>query len=294
MHVSRWIGVSLLPAAVVAITAARSPAHSEAAAVAHVRRHLDSVLVELGSHDVSALSDAQRARRAGLVHTLAGYRDRGDFPHNYDFPGQLVPYFRDRVTGTLCAVGYLLASTGRGDIVERVVAADNNVRVAQLAGDTALTHWLDTNGLTVAEAARIQVVYAQSVSPAQIAGTVAIGLLAPISVSTSVYASIRNLTGNSDGQRRFVTGLGMVSGVVSVGTGVALLHSDIPRSYGAVATTVGVAGVALSVRSLRRHHEIMDAQQKQTVASVSLVPTLDVSGRNGVGPSTGAAVAIRF
>jgi hypothetical protein len=61
MRVSRWIAVALFPAALLTVTAARSPARREAAAVAHVRRHLDSVLVELASHDVSTLSDVQRA-----------------------------------------------------------------------------------------------------------------------------------------------------------------------------------------------------------------------------------------
>ena len=70
-----------------------------------------------------------------------------------------VPYFVDRKTGTLCAVGFLLASTGRADIVDRVAGVNNNVYVAELAGDTAFTAWLVEQGITLDEAARIQVPY---------------------------------------------------------------------------------------------------------------------------------------
>src|SRR5688572_19319569 len=102
------------------------------AEVARIRAHFDSVLVELAARDLSTLTVAQRANRSGLVTTLVAYRERGVFPHNYDFPGEAVPYFVDRKTGTLCAVAHLLASTGRRDIVDRVARADNNVWVPSL------------------------------------------------------------------------------------------------------------------------------------------------------------------
>src|SRR5213075_961843 len=108
----------------------------------------------------------QLARRAAAISTLRGYRNRGVFPHNYDFPGQAVPYFVDRKTGTLCAVAHLLASTGHRDIVDRVSKTDNNILVPQLAGDSAFSAWLSDNGLTLEEAAHIQVPYAQPTSSA--------------------------------------------------------------------------------------------------------------------------------
>ena len=128
--------------------------------VHRIRTHFDSVLTGLGSRDLTALTQEQRARRASLMTTLRAYQARGVFPHNYDFPGQDVPYFVDRKTGTLCAVAHLLASTGRRDIVDRVARANNNVLVPQLAGDSAFTHWLSDNGITLDEAAFIQVPYA--------------------------------------------------------------------------------------------------------------------------------------
>jgi hypothetical protein len=70
------------------------------------------VLRELPGREPAALGSAPRARRRALLDTLRAYRDRGDFPHNYDFPGRAVPYFVDRGTSTLCAVAYLLAASG--------------------------------------------------------------------------------------------------------------------------------------------------------------------------------------
>src|SRR5262245_23829957 len=134
MRLSRWIAVSVFPVVAVAV-AARPAVREEDAASAHVRRHLDSVLVQLRHAPAAGLGAEQRPAGGRLVGEVAAYRVRGEFPHNYDFPGRLVPYFKDRETGALCAVGDLLAFTGRGDIVNRVVHADNNVRVMQLAGD---------------------------------------------------------------------------------------------------------------------------------------------------------------
>src|SRR5665213_783348 len=117
-------------------TSARSDAGATPAEVRWVRAHLDSVLRELPQHDVRGLTSAQLAKRSSVLATLRSYRDAGEFPRNYDFKDP-TPYFTDRKTGTLCAVAYLLVSTGRRDIVGRVTRANNNARVHELAGDTA-------------------------------------------------------------------------------------------------------------------------------------------------------------
>ncbi len=225
-----------------------------------VRAHLDSVLGELAQHDIHALSVAQRERRAALLSTLKSYRDRGDFPRNYDFPGHAVPYFTDRRTGTLCAVGYLLASTGRRDIVDRVTRANNNVRVHELAGDTALVAWLDNNGITLDEAARIQVMYIQSgpfdLSPAQIR-RVAMVAVTPFALAGAVVTSTWNVFGNSDGHRMSSSVTGIVSGLVSIGVGAELSSMQgIPKSSGMIMAGVGSASIALAVRSLVHRNEI--------------------------------------
>jgi hypothetical protein len=80
---------------------------SRATEARRIQAHFDSVLIELEGNAVAGLSSQQRARRASLLETLRAYRNAGGFPHNYDFPGQLVPYLVDRQTGALCAVAVL-------------------------------------------------------------------------------------------------------------------------------------------------------------------------------------------
>ena len=118
--------------------------------------HDDSVIVELSGTDVSGLTSLQRFKRGARLNELHAYRERGAFPHNHDFAGQLVPYFVDRKTGALCAVANLLNATGRRDVVDRVAAANNHVWVQELAGDSTFRSWLSDNGLSLEEAARIQ------------------------------------------------------------------------------------------------------------------------------------------
>nr|MDQ3082837.1 hypothetical protein [Gemmatimonadota bacterium] len=125
--------------------------------VARLKSHFDSVDAELKSRDVSRLTAAQRSRRATLTRWLRDYRHAGTFPLNdkLDAPA---PYFRDS-RGTLCAMAYLIDGSGRSDIVAKVEATRNNAYVAELADDAALIAWLDSSGLSVAEAARIQPAY---------------------------------------------------------------------------------------------------------------------------------------
>ena len=126
--------------------------------VVRLRAHFDSVDSELRARDVSGLSAAQLERRGRLIAWLAEYRDDGVFPINDRFPDRSVPIFRDS-KGTLCAMAYLIDRSGSGDIVDKVATTRNTAFIPELADYPALVAWLDSNGLTVAEAARIQPAY---------------------------------------------------------------------------------------------------------------------------------------
>jgi hypothetical protein len=134
------------------------------AETARVRAHLARVEAELRSKDVSALTATQREARARNLDVLHEYWVRGAFPVNTDFPGRRVPYFVDRY-GTLCAMAYLIEQSGRGDLVARIASTDNNAYVRDLQNDAELGAWLRDNGLTAAEAARIQPSYAPNRRP---------------------------------------------------------------------------------------------------------------------------------
>lgn len=225
------------------------------------------------------------------MRTLRAYRNAGVFPHNYDFP-EMTPYFVDRKTGTRCAVAHLLESTGRGDIVARVAGADNNVRVRALGADTAFTKWLDENGLSLAEAAFIQVPYARPVNDAPMIGAV-IGTVATIPTLTT---GIWNLTANLDGHRKWVNRVGLGAGLVVLGSAVQMRvtedHEPIVRTYGNALMAVGGAGSALAIHGMIRHSRTIARERDaspHTISDATISPIVS-SDRS----RTGMAVSFKF
>ena len=159
-------GASLAPVGTEPVhRAAAEPARPVAAAeVGRIRVHLGNVESALRARDTDGLSADRRARRATALDWLREYRQRGVFPHNHTHPGERVPVFVDE-HGTHCAVGYLLKRSGETELIEQVVAADNNVRVMELAGSEPFGDWLEDTGLTLAEAAWIQPKYGNGNDP---------------------------------------------------------------------------------------------------------------------------------
>jgi hypothetical protein len=266
---------------------------ARAVEVRRIRAHFDSVLAELEARDVAALGAAQRDNRRLLLATLRAYRDRGVFPHNYDFPGEAVPYFVDRGTGTLCAVGHLLASTGRRDIVDRVARADNNVWVPQLAGDTAFAAWLGANGLTLAEAARIQIPYER---PTRVVATnrTHTPVALPVAMGASALAGAWNAFANANGHSRIANAIGFGSGLAAIGLGASQMGSQtVPRAMSVTTAAIGGLSVALSARSLHRHNVIAaaerEAPRKSKVADATISPIIPVGGSGA-----GVSVSLRF
>jgi hypothetical protein len=125
--------------------------------VARLQAHFDSVDAELRSRSVASLSSEQQVKRAQMISWLRDYRKAAEFPVNDRF-AEPTPVFRD-AQGALCAMGYLIERSGRGDIVDKVEATRNYAYIPDLADDPALVAWLDSAGLSVAEAARIQPAY---------------------------------------------------------------------------------------------------------------------------------------
>ena len=260
--------------------------------VQRIRAHFDSVLAELPTHDVLSLSPAQWSRRTLLLTTLHAYRNAGNFPHNYDFADRPTPYFVDRKTGVLCAVAHLLESTGRRDIVDRVAAANNNVYVAELSGDSAFTSWLDRTGLTLAEAARIQIPYMNELMPDVVAPTAsnraAYSIGSAIAIGGSVAASLWTTRGNGDGHRRFSNFTGLAASAASLGlAATALGDRTAPRAVAPLSLLAGGVTAYLSTRGLMRHKSYRaaqrDAAQQPRVGRATVTPILPIAGQSGAG-----------
>jgi hypothetical protein len=265
--------------------------------VSRLRAHFDSVLTELSARDVSDLRSAQRGARATLVRALAAYRDTGVFPHNHDFPGARVPYFRDE-HGTLCAMAYLVAATGRGDIVDAIAARRNNAYIPELAADARLEAWLDSVGLTVAEAARIQPEYDGGTPATFVGGRDKARYVLP-SLALGVPALITTVLNWRAPRERNADGtlvVGALSGAAAAMLGGAILAVDeggSTRAVGFADLTVGSAALVAAVRrSLRRART--GAPQPPVAAGESRYTIDVVPSRHADQISPAARVQIRF
>jgi len=229
----------------------------EAREAARLRRHFAVVERELLGRDVSGLSSAQRAARAEQVRLLRRYAAEGRFPRNEYLPGQ-VPFFRDS-RGNLCAMAFLIAASGRGDIVDHVARTRNNAYVPELADEPGLAAWLDRHGLTLAEAARIQPAYGDSPTydnpnTGYVAATIGVGGLSALSMVWNAR-SMDRLAGH---RTRALVGLG--AGAVNLALGLAYVgrESNSKQALGVVNLAVGAGAMILGARALsaKRHAQI--------------------------------------
>jgi hypothetical protein len=123
-----------------------------------IRAHLEQVERELRARDTSSLAPSARSARARALDALHAYSARGVFPRNTRHPGERIPYFIDD-EGRACAMAHLIQASGAPALAETVRVRENNARVAAMTTD--LGPWLEENGLTAEEAARIQPDYCQ-------------------------------------------------------------------------------------------------------------------------------------
>lgn len=122
---------------------------------AHLRR-TERALRD-ADHD---LPPEQRRRRTDALDHLRDYWQRGRFPTNEQSTDR-VPCFVG-ANGEPCAMAYLLQQDGRDDLVESVLADDPTLRFEDVE-EGPLVDWVEQQGLTPAEAARIQPTYPHAV-----------------------------------------------------------------------------------------------------------------------------------
>jgi hypothetical protein len=238
-----------------------------------LQAHFDSVAAELVRRDVQVLRPGQQAARAKLVDWLRGYRDAGVFPLNDGFAEQAVPIFRDR-RGVLCAMAFLIARSGRQDIVDRIAHTNNLVLVSDLAQDSELVAWLDSVGLSLAEASRIQPTYQPPPGTVykEDAVTATYAIASILISGTAIGTGILNIAkptktrawmGLLAGAGATALGLGNLDGTSAATTRVAIAN-----------TVIGGAALVLGLRSLskssHRTSDLRDANRR----SIAMSPTL--------------------
>lgn len=196
----------------------------EATEIARLRAHFALVERELLARNVTALTSAQRAARAEQIRLLRRYAAEGRFPRNDRFPDSRVPFFRD-AHGTLCAMAFLIASSGRADLVDHVALTRNNGYLPELIDEPGLAEWLEQHGLTLAEAARIQPTYGGGGGIIEAEDTrVGAGYIMASAATSGLAAATlfwnaRSLARTQD--HRWSGGLGLVVGGVGVALGAS-------------------------------------------------------------------------
>ena len=268
-----------------AVFAMRSPRFQDPFATwerARVRAHLDSAERELRGERVADLTASQRAARARALDRLHEYWVRGVFPENTDFPGQFTPSFIDR-NRARCAMAYLIEQSGARALVAQVAATDNNARIPALKADPALVAWLHENGLTLADAARIQPTYG--------GGCLAcVDCCVEFTHRPSASTGYKTATGVSVGadmvavalsaapsrlSRAFTGVLGIAAGMVGIVIGAPNFdESGSRRTLGFVDAGVGAVSVVLGVHRL--------AQKPSTISRVSFAPWLSSNRARGL------------
>jgi hypothetical protein len=283
-----WVGALV----VVAVAAAFVPEQPAEREVTRLRRHFATVLEELRSRDVSGLSSAQRAARATHIERLRAYAARGVFPRNTDFADQRVPYFIDR-DGTRCAMAYLIEESGAGDYVRKVAAKMNNAYVPEIGRDAelggTLHAWLDANGLTETEAARIQPSYGgggcctipDDPPPPEVTTAYKVG--SGTAITGGVATLVLNVSSLKLGMSPRTTGwLGVGTGALGVALGIAALgERDNYATLGVLNGGIGAVALVAGLRSVVSHDAGRRPPTMNTAQRLTLIPWS--AGKRGTG-----------
>lgn len=125
-----------------------------------IREHLRRAEQDLRRTEHAELTSDQRRRRKLALDRLREYCQQGSFPRNRRRTGR-APCFIG-ANDVPCAMAYLLQQDGREDLVEAVMETDPTIRL-ETVEDGPLVEWVEANGLTMGEAARIQPSYPHAV-----------------------------------------------------------------------------------------------------------------------------------
>jgi hypothetical protein len=126
-----------------------------------IATHLRYVEWYLRSVPVTHLSTEKIQSRNQMLDLLHQYREAGDFPSNFDFPGERRPCFIDR-NKNICAVGYLIEQTAGRALAEKINATHQYEYITNMQSIPELQYWIEQSGLTLLECAMIQPSYADS------------------------------------------------------------------------------------------------------------------------------------
>lgn len=122
-----------------------------------IQAHLKNVCSSLYKHAPEGVSAEQLQNRRLLIDALDKYADRKIFPENR-YHSVRTPYFVDD-DNVHCAVGYLMAYSGSGELVARIRKEHNYDYIKDIKTD-GVAQWAQGNGFSIEELKWIQPTYA--------------------------------------------------------------------------------------------------------------------------------------
>lgn len=121
-----------------------------------IKNHLKRAEKEMRAKNPN-ISEKLKAKRDKNLDRLRDYWERGRFPENR-VSSSRTPIFKDRESGILCAMGYLMFQDGERELVENIVEKDNQVYLEDIDSGPVVD-WIEDSGLSKKEAERIQPAY---------------------------------------------------------------------------------------------------------------------------------------
>ena len=160
----------------------------------------------LRNGSIDHLNKEQVSNRTHLADLLHEYAIKGEFPKNYDYPGERAPCFIDK-DNNICAVGYLIEQT-EGQVVAEAINEKFQYADIYEMNQEQIQTWATKNGLTLQEVAIIQPTYEFRDPSSKSLHFVAIGSLRP-SANILAGLSLMYLKGRWGSKYISLTGAGV-------------------------------------------------------------------------------------
>jgi hypothetical protein len=228
-----------------------------------IRTHLQYVEELLRKATVTHLSSDQQRNRARILDHLHNYRLSGNFPRNYDHPGDRRPCFIDR-DGNICAVGYLVEQTAGRELAEEINRHFQYAYISEMELPE-LANWVEASGLSLQECAMIQPQYQgwwpvpdnNHIEPGYAIGSAA---LSGANLSIMAINGIQLLNGR---QTIAIPAIGLVTGTGQLVYGLGMyprpgnnvVDNPVNRNVSMVNIGVGTSTLVLSAVNLATRKE---------------------------------------
>jgi hypothetical protein len=205
-----------------------------------ISTHLAYIEKRLGQQPLTHLTPQQKQNREKVLALLHVYCLAGNFPKNYDFPGERKPCFIDS-DGSICAVGYLIEKTAGRGAAEKINQLYQYDEIKDM-DQTVIEKWAIEYGLTLEECAMIQPSYGFPAPANNIQKEIkpGYGISSGIIGGANIAFNIINVSQLQSGKHnKSILFAGFVCGMAQIITGALNIKNDKTNYYinGASVTT---------------------------------------------------------